>query len=199
MSTNVLICFYSKTGNTYKLAKAIENGCKQIPGVNVRLARAKELSPLEKIEKDPEWFKAYNEMADVPEVTVQDVKNCDALIIGSPTRFGNMAAPLKDFLDRLGGVWMRGELTDKIGACFTSSESEHEGKEATLLSMMLYLFAQGMIVVGLPQNTPGLGKYGSYYGATATFAPKDEDIQIAAALGKRVAQLATLLSGDKND
>lgn len=199
MSINVLICFYSKTGNTYKLAQAIEKGCKQISGVNVKLAKAKELSTMEKIEKDPEWLAAYNEMADVPEVTVQDVKNCHALIIGSPTRFGNMAAPLKDFLDRLGGVWVRGELTDKIGACFTSSESEHEGKEATLLSMMLYLFAQGMIVVGLPQNTPGLGKYGSYYGATATFAPKDEDIVIAMALGERVAKLAVSLNGDKID
>ncbi|MDI6602090.1 MAG: NAD(P)H:quinone oxidoreductase [Thermoanaerobacteraceae bacterium] len=199
MSINVLICFYSKTGNTYKLAKAIKEGCEEVPGVNVKLSKAKELASIEKIEKDPEWLEAYKEMQDIPDVTVQDVKDCNALIIGSPTRFGNMAAPLKEFLDRLGGVWMRGELINKVGACFTSSESEHEGKEATLLSMMLYLLAQGMIVVGLPQNTPGLGQYGSYYGATATFAPKDEDKVIARALGKRVAQLALQLSGDKND
>jgi NAD(P)H:quinone oxidoreductase, type IV len=199
MSINVLICFYSKTGNTYKLARAIKEGCEEVPEASVKLCKVKELAALEKIEKDPEWSAAYREMQDVPEVSVQDVKDCNTLIIGSPTRFGNMAAPLKDFLDRLGGVWNRGELINKVGACFTSSESEHEGKEAALLSMMLYLLAQGMIVVGLPQNTPGLGQYGSYYGATATFAPKEEDIVIAKAMGKRVVQIALKLSGDNND
>jgi len=127
--------------------------------------------------------------------SLSDLEEADAVIFGSPTRFGNMSAELKLFLDTTGPLWVQGKMLGKPAAVFCTNSTAHSGKESTLLSMMIPLFHHGMIVVGVPQTIPQTATAGSFYGATATCGPTGEqpptadDLVVAEALGQRVAEI----------
>jgi len=196
----VLVLFYSRYGNTARLAEGIASGVGEVDGVEVVMRKVNETAPPEVIAKDPNWQRAHDEMAQkYPAPTLTDLEQSDAIIFGSPTRFGNMSAELKLFLDTTGPLWIQGTLLGKVGAVFCTNSTLHSGKESTLLSMMIPLFHHGMVVVGVPQNVPETATAGSFYGATATCGamgdnpPSTADLVVAEALGKRVTELATQL------
>ena len=196
----ILIVFYSRYGNTAKLAEAIAEGVRQVEGAEAVMRKVRETAPPLVIARDEKWQQAHDEMAQkYPEATLADLEEADAIIFGSPTRFGNMSAELKLFLDTTGPLWGQGKLIDKVAAVFCTNSTAHSGKESTLLSMMIPLFHHGMIVVGVPQDLPQTATAGSYYGATATCGasgerpPTADDLAVAAAQGRRVAQLTERL------
>jgi NAD(P)H dehydrogenase (quinone) len=196
--SEILIVYYSRQGSTAALARQI---CRGVEGVGGMRARLRTVPPVT----------ATTERLDppVPEdgppyATHEDLVQCSGLILGSPTRFGNMAAPMKFFLDGTSALWLAGALADKPAAVFTSSQSMHGGQESTLLSMMIPLLHHGMILVGLPFTDPGLSATrsgGSPYGAShvaMTANGHGELTQVerdlAQALGARVASLASRLA-----
>ncbi len=196
MSLEILVLYYSRKGTTAELARQVCRGIESVPGVSARLRTVPPVSAsTEASEKPvPEQGPPYASMDDLAE--------CDGLALGSPTRFGNMAAPMKYFLDQSSGLWLKGALVDKPAGVFTSTSSLHGGQESTLLSMMLPLFHHGMILLGVPYTDGNLGKTrsgGTPYGPSA-FAPgpgpsklEKEEIAIARLLGQRLAQTALKL------
>ena len=192
----ILIVFYSRYGNTAKLAEAIAEGARAVPGAEVNLRRVADLAPAEVIARDVRWTATRQELAKYPPPTLADLEGADAIIFGTPTRFGNMTAELKSFIDLTGGIWVKGTLVDKVGSVFTTNSTAHSGKESTLLTMMVPLLHHGMVIVGVPQTVPETNVAGSYYGATSTSGPRSEipptaaDLAVARAQGKRVAEVA---------
>src|SRR5690349_1566719 len=160
---DILVLFYSHTGAVKQMAHAVARGVESVPGANARLRTVPKVSTLaEAVEPDiPPSGPPYVELSDLQE--------CSGLALGSPTRFGNMAAPLKYFLDGTGGMWLNGTLAGKPAAVFTSTGTLHGGQETTLLSMMLPLLHHGMVMVGLPYTEPDLSSTssgGTPYGAS---------------------------------
>ena len=199
----VLIVFYSRYGNTARLAEGIANGARKVAGAEVIMRKVNETAPPQIISRDENWQRAHDEMAQkYPAPTMAELEEADAIIFGSPTRYGNMSAELKLFLDTTGPLWVQGKLIGKVAAVFCTNSTAHSGKESTLLSMMIPLFHHGMIIVGVPQNVPQTATSGSYYGATATCGasgerpPTADDLAVAEAQGQRVAEVtARLLKG----
>ncbi|MCZ7356678.1 MAG: NAD(P)H:quinone oxidoreductase [Candidatus Methanoperedens sp.] len=198
----VYIIFYTRYGNTLKLAELIAEGARSVKGCEVILRRTAELAPEEIIQKDERWKKIRENLKSIPEAKANDLFDADAVIFGSPTRYGNMSSSLKDFIDKTAGVWVKGGLVGKIGAAFTSSTSIHGGQETTLLTMFIPMLHHGMIIAGIPYSEDHLFTTtagGSPYGASAVtgsmadlpFTPGAS--ALARALGKRVAELATKL------
>lgn len=195
--TEILVLYYSRNGSTANLARQIARGVESVPGCTARLRTVPPVAP--------QTEKTLPPVPDsgAPYVTESDLKQCSGLLMGSPTRFGNMAAPLKHFLDGTGGLWMSGALVGKPAAVFTSTASMHGGQESTLLTMMLPLLHHGMVVTGLPYSLPELSTTqtgGTPYGASHLAGGKanpvlsrDEEV-LAQALGKRIAELALKLS-----
>ena len=196
--TEILVLFYSRNGSTAKLARQIARGVESVEGVRARLRTVPPVSAeTEQVAPSvPEEGAVY--------VQHKDLKECAGLILGSPTRFGNMAAPMKYFLDGTSGLWLSGTLAGKPAAVFTSTSTMHGGQESTLLSMMTPLFHHGMVLVGLPYTEPALSsteRGGTPYGAShvagagksAQPLSKDEEA-LALALGKRVAEIAVKLN-----
>ncbi|MBS0579061.1 MAG: NAD(P)H:quinone oxidoreductase [Proteobacteria bacterium] len=193
----VLVLYYSRNGATAELARQVCRGVESVPGASARLrtvpaVTAESESPARPV---PASGAAY--------ATLEDLKQSGALILGSPTRFGNMAAPLKHFLDGTASLWLSGALAGKPAAVFTSTQTMHGGQETTLLSMMLPLLHHGMYLVGLPYTERALNETqrgGSPYGAShvagtaAAPALNSEEKSLAQALGKRVAELAVRLA-----
>lgn len=203
----ILILFYSRYGNTVKMAEEIAYGAKELSNVSVALRRIADDVPTEVISQNPEWSKVVEDMNNrFPTSSIDDLvkilPNYDAIIFGSPTRFGNMAAPLKALWDRTSKLWMDGALVGKLGAVFTGAASVHGGQETTAISMMFPMFHHGMIIVGVPYSVPELSESGSPYGPSRIVGPMankqidDADIKVARALGKRVASLAQKLFKD---
>ena len=197
----ILILFYSRYGNTVKMAEEIAYGAKELPNVSVALRRIADDVPTEVISQNPEWSKVVEDMNNrYPSSNIDDLikelPNYDAIIFGSPTRFGNMAAPLKALWDRTSKLWMEGALIGKLGAVFTGAASVHGGQETTAISMMFPMLHHGMIIVGVPYSVPELTQSGSPYGPSRIVGPmankqiNDADIRVARALGKRVTQIA---------
>lgn len=196
MQNYILILYYSRTGATFELAKAIAKGVLEA-GLEARIRTVPAVSPVnEAVEPAiPESGPVY--------VTGEDIKGCAGLALGSPTRFGNMAAPLKYFLDTTGDLWFAGSLVGKPACVFTSTASMHGGQETTLVSMMLPLLHHGMVVAGLPYTNPNLSQTltgGSPYGVThyagegsKIIKLSKEEEALALAQGKRVAELALKL------
>ncbi len=193
----VLILYYSRHGSTAQLARKIASGVESVDGMQARLRTVPEVVPVAGAVAAPE----------VPDdgppfATLDDLAQCRGLILGSPTRFGNMAAPLKYFLDNTAALWMSGSLVGKPAAVFTSTSSPHGGQESTLLSMMLPLLHHGMVLLGLPYSETALGRTtggGSPYGA-GHLARAQRDVQLsddekalARELGRRVADIAQRL------
>jgi NAD(P)H dehydrogenase (quinone) len=202
----VLIVYYSMYGHVLALARAVEEGAKSVAGTEVVFRRVAEFPEVDKQIDASEFARGIREQQKgVPIATLDDLRAADAVIFGSPTRYGNVIAQVKAFIDTTAQLWLKGELEGKIGACFTSTASTHGGQESTLLSMMNPMFHLGMIVVGVPYSTPGMihteGRGGTPYGASVLAGAKGElrphpaDLEIGRAQGRRVAELAKKLRG----
>ena len=189
----VLVLYYSRNGSTKRLADAIAQGVSALD-VPVIVRTVPSLNPSEDDDRSP-----------VAKVTLQELEQCSALALGSPTRFGNMAAPMKHFLDSTSSLWLKGALIDKPACVFTSSSSMHGGQESTLLSMMLPLIHHGMVVCGLPYSEPELHSTttgGSPYGVSHVAHHdlanpqqlSDDEKALCMAQGKRLARFAKVLS-----
>ena len=193
----ILVLYYSHYGAVREMAHLIARGIAQVPGAAARLRTVPKISAVcEAVEKDiPD--------AGAPYVEASDLAECAGLALGSPTRFGNMAAPLKYFIDSTSSEWLSGVLNRKPAAVFTSTSSMHGGQESTLLSMMLPLLHHGMLIVGLPYTEPGLlatSSGGTPYGASHVAGPTsdrpitDEEKKLCMALGRRLAETVLKLS-----
>jgi NAD(P)H dehydrogenase (quinone) len=203
-NTKILIVFYSMYGNTARLARAVAEGAREVEGVDVLLRQVEELIPKEIIESNDRVKQVKKELADIPLVTNQDLIEADGIIFGSPTRYGNMCAQMKQFIDKTGKLWAEGKLINKVAGVFTSTSTLHGGQETTLISMMIPLFHFGMIIVGVPYSEKGLFSMevcgGSPYGASSVSGPNSDrpptknDLEIAKALGRRVAEIAKKIS-----
>lgn len=192
----ILVLYYSRSGHTALMAKQICKGIEQVAGAEsvCRTVPPVVADTVGSGQTIPDTGDAY--------VHLDDLANCDGLVLGSPTRFGNMAAPLKHFLDQTGALWQKGALIDKPAAVFTSTGSLHGGQESTLLSMMLPLFHHGMIVLGLPYREAALmatqsggTPYGASHwaGASGNKSLTMDEIELCHALGKRLASTAIAL------
>lgn len=190
--------YYSHRGSVRALAEQIVRGIHQVPGVAARVRTVPKVSAVcEAVEADIP--------ADGPPyVEARDLEECIGLALGSPTRFGNMAAPVKYFVDGLAGAWVNGTLAGKPACVFSSSASQHGGQESTLLSMMLPLMHHGMVLVGLPYTEPALNATrsgGTPYGVTHVAGAdglsqlSEEEIVLAQAQGRRLAEIALMLGG----
>jgi NAD(P)H dehydrogenase (quinone) len=195
----ILIVFYSHHGHTQLLARQVARGV-EAAGAEAMLRLVPKVAF---VTDSPERFDQSSISDAAPYVTAADIAAADGLILGSPTRFGNMAAPLKLFVDSLLSEWVSGSLIGKPAAVFTSTGSLHGGQEATLLSMLIPLLHHGMFLVGLPYSEPALGTTttgGTPYGAShwagnqGEKSLSDSEKELARALGKRVAQLAIQLA-----
>lgn len=191
---DILVLYYSRTGAVRALANHVARGIDSVPGMSARVRAVPRVV-------------VATEVADpavppegAPYVEPRDLAECAGLALGSPTRFGAMAAPLKHFFDGLGGEWSRGTLAGKPAAVFTSTSSMHGGQETTLVSMMLPLLHHGMLVMGIPYTEPDLNTTrsgGTPYGASHWAGPSgdqpltDEERRLAFALGKRLASVAS--------
>ncbi len=193
----VLVLYYSRNGATRHLAHHVARGAGKVAGVEVRVRTVPPVST------DCEATKPTVPAEGDIYCTLEDLEHCSGLILGSPTRFGNMAAPLKYFLDQTGAMWQAGKLADKPAAVFTSTSSLHGGQETTLLSMMLPLMHHGMILAGLPytdgklHETKGGGSpYGASHwsGALGDRQADDTELAMCRSLGERVGRLALQLA-----
>ncbi|TXH76434.1 NAD(P)H:quinone oxidoreductase [Thiobacillus sp.] len=195
--TEILVLYYSAGGSVRDMAHLIARGINQVAGASARLRTVPPVAPRTQVAEPP----VPDEGA--PYVELADLEQCAGLALGSPTRFGNMAAPLKYFLDTTGTLWAKGTLVGKPAAVFTSTASLHGGQETTLTSMMLPLLHHGMLIVGLPytlaevnHTESGGTPYGaSHWAGTADDKPlTDAERTLCIALGKRLAETATRLS-----
>jgi NAD(P)H dehydrogenase (quinone) len=195
--TDILVLYYSAHGSVRGMAQLIARGINQVPGASARLRTVPPVAPRTQQTEPP----VPEEGA--PYVELSDLEQCAGLALGSPTRFGNMAAPLKYFLDTTGALWAKGTLAGKPAAVFTSTASLHGGQETTLTSMMLPLLHHGMLITGLPYTLPEVthtSSGGSPYGATHWAGANDdkpltdEERTLCIALGKRLAETAMKLA-----
>lgn len=193
---DILVLYYSRGGSVARLARQIARGVGEVDGMQARLRSVPPVAPVTEVAAPPEPDEG------APYVEKRDLAECAGLILGSPTRFGNMAAPMKYFLDTLGAEWASGTLIDKPAAVFTSTGTLHGGQESTLLSMQIPLLHHGCLITGIPfsesrLNTTRTGgtPYGaSHYAGTGNDPePSEDETQLARALGQRVARLARKL------
>jgi NAD(P)H dehydrogenase (quinone) len=207
MPANVLVVYYSSYGHIYTMAQAVAEGAKTIPGTEVRLRRVPELEQARAAMSTQQWYVQAQEMQkEVPEVTHDDLRWADGICWGTATRFGNMTAQMKQFMDTLGGLWGKGELEDKAAGVFTSTATIHGGQESTILTTLVPLLHLGMIFVGTPYGenpqilvTDGVG--GSPYGPSTIAGPDgsrqpvESELLTARNLGNRVARVGGRLKG----
>jgi len=201
----VKIVFYSMYGHIYRMAEAVAEGAREVEGAEVELLQVQELIPDEVLEKSGAK-KAREAFARVPIAKPGDLANADAIIFGTPTRFGNMCAQMRNFLDQTGGLWAQNVLVGKVGSVFTSSATQHGGQETTITSFHTTLLHHGMVIVGLPysetrQLTTGEISGGSPYGASTIAAgdgsrmPSENELAMAKFQGRHVATIARKLAG----
>ena len=193
----VLILYYSRGGSVANLARQVARGVGEVAGMGARLRTVPPVAPVTQSAAPPVPD------AGAPYVEKHDLAECAGLILGSPTRFGNMAAPLKHFIDGWGSEWASGTLVGKPAGVFTSTSTMHGGQEATLLAMMLPLLHHGCVIAGIPYTEPALNTTrtgGSPYGASHVAGLRDDpqlsddEAVLARALGRRIAQLAARLA-----
>lgn len=200
MTTRIHVVFYSMYGHVYKMAEAVAEGARQVSGAEVKLLQVPELVPEEALEKSGAKA-ARAEFAEIPFAVVDDLAAADAVIFGTPTRFGNMCAQMRNFLDQTGGLWMSGALVGKIGSVFTSTATQHGGQETTITSFHTTLLHQGMIIVGVPYSEARLMNMdeisgGTPYGASTLAGsdgsrqPSENELAIARFQGQHVAEIA---------
>jgi NAD(P)H dehydrogenase (quinone) len=200
----VLVLFYSTYGHIYRMAQAVADGVREVPGAEVVLKRVPETLSAE-VMAAMGATEAQKTFTDVPVATVNDLAESDAIIFGTPTRFGNMIGQMRQFLDATGGLWMQGKLVGKVGSVFTSSATQHGGQESTILSFHTTLLHHGMVIVGLPYAFHGQMRIdeitgGSPYGASTIAGgkgermPSENELAAASFQGRHVAQIAKKLS-----
>jgi len=205
MTTKVQVIFYSMYGHVYRMAEAIAAGAREVAGVEVMLLQVPELVPDEILEKSGAKA-ARTAFAQVPLARVEQLPGADAIIFGTPTRFGNMAAQMRNFLDQTGGLWARGALVGKVGSVFTSTATQHGGQETTITSFHSTLLHHGMIIVGVTYTASGLNNMkeitgGTPYGASTlansdgSRQPSENELEIARFQGRHVAEIAKRLKG----
>jgi NAD(P)H dehydrogenase (quinone) len=199
----VLIVYYSMYGHIYRMAEAVAEGVRQIPGCEALIKRVPETMTTEVLEKMGA-LEAQKKMAHIGLATAKDLTDADALIFGTPTRFGNMCGQMRQFLDSTGQLWLKGALAGKPGSVFTSSATQHGGQESTILSFHITLLHQGMVVIGLPYafaGQMGISEItgGSPYGASTITGgqgermPSDNELAGARFQGSHVARIALKL------
>lgn len=194
---DVLVLYYSRTGSVRSMAHSIARGVEQVAGARARVRTVPAVSTVcEAVEPEVPAEGA-------PYASLADLEECAGLALGSPTRFGNMAAPLKYFLDQTGELWLRGTLAGKPAAVFTSTSTMHGGQETTLTSMMLPLLHHGMLIVGIPYSAPELSATtsgGTPYGASHHAGPRSDlpvtehEKRLCMVLGRRLAEIAVRLA-----
>ena len=200
----VVVAFYSMYGHIFQMAQAVAEGAGEVPGAEVLLRRVPETLPVEVVEKMGA-VEAQKGMAHIPLCTLDDLAAADAIIFGTPTRFGNMCGQMRQFLDSTGQLWLKGALVGKVGSVFTSSATQHGGQESTLLSFHITLLHQGMVVVGLPYTFAGQMDNGaitgcSPYGASTVAGtsgertPTGNELAGARFQGGHVARIAAKLA-----
>jgi NAD(P)H:quinone oxidoreductase type IV len=199
----VQVIFYSMYGHVYRLAEAVAEGARQVAGAEVSLFQVSELVPDAVLEKS--GAKAARQVfAHIPVATVDRLTEADAILFGTPTRFGNMCAQMRNFLDQTGGLWARGALIGKVGSVFASTGTQHGGQETTITSFHTTLLHHGMIIVGVPYSCLELSNMseitgGTPYGATTLAgtggerSPSANELAIARFQGKHVAEVARKL------
>jgi len=201
----VLVVFYSMYGHVHKMAEAVAEGAREVEGGEVTLMQVPELMPEEALEKAGAK-KPREAFAHIPMARPDDLAGFDAILFGTPTRFGNMCAQMRNFLDQTGGLWARNALVGKVGSVFTSTGTQHGGQETTITSFHSTLLHQGMIIVGLPysesrQMTLDEITGGSPYGASTIAAtdgsrmPSENELAMARFQGRHVATIAKKLAG----
>jgi NAD(P)H dehydrogenase (quinone) len=200
----VLIVYYSMYGHIHRLAEAIAKGAKEVAGAEVEMRRVPETLP-EEILKKMGAIEPQKAFAHIPVCKVEELASADAIIFGTPTRFGNMCGQMRQFLDATGQLWAKGSLVGKVGSVFTSSATQHGGQESTILSFHITLLHQGMIVVGLPYSFQGQMRIdeitgGSPYGASTIAGgqgermPSENELAAARFQGKHVAAITFKLT-----
>ncbi len=194
MQAKTAIIYYSQTGTTYQLAKAIEEGAKNA-GAETRLLKVKETAPADVIEKNEGWKKHSEETKDVKTATNDDLEWADAIIFGTPTRYGLPSAQLKNFIDQTGGLWAKGALVNKIGSSFTTAATAHGGQEQTILTLNTPFYHWGMIIVSPGYVEASQFESGNPYGASFTsnngqLDPDETALTAARLQGRRVAEVA---------
>jgi NAD(P)H dehydrogenase (quinone) len=203
----ILIVFYSTYGHVYKMAQAIAEGAQTIGGAEVEIRRVPETLPQEILEKMGA-VEAQKALLQIPECTVDELAEADAVIFGTPTRFGNMCGQMRQFLDATGQLWANGSLVGKVGSVFTSTATQHGGQESTILTFHVTLLHHGFVVVGLPYSFQGQMRIdeitgGSPYGASTIAGgdgsrmPSENELEAARFQGKHVAEIAAKLAGEK--
>ena len=204
MATQIQVVFYSMYGHIYRMAEAVAEGARQVADTEVALYQVAELMPEEVLAKSGAQA-ARAAFAHVPVIAPDQLAEADAVIFGTPTRFGNMCAQMRNFLDQTGGLWMKGALIGKVGSAFTSTATQHGGQETTLTSFHTTLLHHGMVIVGVPysearQMTLVEISGGSPYGASTITAgdgsrpPSENELDIARFQGKHVATIARRLA-----
>ena len=200
----MLVVYYSMYGHVLQLARAVEQGAKSVAGAEVKLRRVAEFEEIIKKTADNEFMvKVRQQQADIPICTLDDLREADGIVFGSPTRYGNMTAQMKQLIDSTASLWLEGKLEGKPAGVFASTGSTHGGQETTLVTMMIPLIHLGMIIVGVPYSTEGMlhteARGGTPYGATTIAGPRGElqptpeDLAIAKVLGQRVATVTKKL------
>ena len=204
---NILVVYYSLYGHVLKMARAVAAGVQEVPGAAAVLRRVAEFDWVfqGKIQGHPHALAVWEEQKDIPVCTLEDLQAAEGILFGSPTRYGNMVAQMKALFDATVELWMQGVFEGKPAGVFTSTATTHGGQETTCLTMMVPLLHLGMFIVGVPYSTPGMrhteGRGGTPYGATTVAGPKNErvptpeELDIARALGHRVAATAKKLRG----
>jgi NAD(P)H:quinone oxidoreductase type IV len=204
MATNIQVVFYSMYGHIYQMAEAVAAGAREVQGVEVTLYQVPELVPAEALERTGAKA-ARQAFAHIPVAVPDQLAEADAIIFGTPTRFGNMCAQMRNFLDQTGRLWVQGSLVGKVGSVFASTGTQHGGQETTLTSFHTTLFHLGMVVVGVPYAETRLTKMdeitgGTPYGATTLAGsdgsrqPTENELAIARYQGRHVAQIACKLA-----
>ena len=201
----IQIVFYSMYGHVYRMAEAVSEGARSVPGTDVKILQVPELVPPE-ILKQSGADTARKAFAHIPTAKVDDLADADAIIFGTPTRYGNMCAQMRNFMDQTGGLWMKGSLVGKPAGVFTSTATQHGGQETTITSFHTTLLHLGMIIVGVPYSEQRLMETGEVSGGTpygaSTIAgpdgsriPSENELAIARFQGKHVAEIAKKLKG----
>jgi NAD(P)H dehydrogenase (quinone) len=200
----ILVVYYSMYGHIHRMAEAIAEGAKEVEGAEVEIYRVPETLP-EKVLKMMGALEAQKAFAHVPVCTVDKLGEADAVIFGSPTRFGNMCGQMRQFLDATGHLWAESALVGKVGSVFTSSSTQHGGQESTIISFHFTLLHLGMVIVGLPYSFQGQRRTdeitgGSPYGASTIAGaqgerlPSENELAAARFQGKHVAMIASKLA-----
>ncbi|MFD9436950.1 NAD(P)H:quinone oxidoreductase [Streptomyces sp. NPDC060002] len=200
---NVSVIYYSSTGNVHTLAKAAAEGAEKA-GATVRLRKVRELAPPQAVDANPAWAQHLKDTADVAEATLDDLSWADAVLFGTPTRFGNVASQLKAFIDTAGGLWQQGGLADKVLSAFTATGTAHGGQESTILALSNTFYHWGGIIVPPGYTDPIQFQTGNPYGTShvsgvggAGSAPGEAVLAAAAHQARRVAETAAALKAGR--